>query len=616
MAPHDPGGALLIRSAHVVTGDGREIHDADVLVRDGRIHTVTEERLTAQDATVVEGEGKTVVPGLVDAHVHLDFLSVRGPFRSWLQTRRTLPRALGRLARNGVTTIRCMADPLTPVTRLRRKVEQGRITSPSIVTAGPALTAVGGHPDVTLAKDNRWLRRQIARTVDDAADARAAVRDLHRKGADLIKVVYQGGPYGPDRVLLHQLSREIVRAIVDEARHRNLPVSAHTHYQDDVADLLELGIDSIEHGVIEHEIQGDDALRAWAHAGSWLVPTLTIAAVFPNPDGTLYIDTARRNLTRAYQAGVRIAAGTDSMIGAMPASSLHDELRLMVEAGMSEAAAIQAATADAAELLRQPDRGVVEPGRRADLVLLRSDPLAQIENLADIDLVVQDGTIIYRAPAPPRAPALATYTCPSPPVLEYLDRTRGAVPHEALLRYDRSRFIQEGIRTLTYHDPRTGQTLRSETVRSGPDLVTREWRCEIPAEQTTLHAVAQGHTITLTGVLGGEPVSRSHPLRGRTWLQLLLYDPATFITSDEAQLTLVAIGASGRGALQLTDFELTKKVTTTGPGGRTVEAELVMPQWRRFWGARILFDAHTGDPVRQQVRGRKNQTIERTGGTR
>src|SRR5699024_9433777 len=274
-------------------------------------------------------------------------------------------------------------------------------------------TAVGGHPEVTLAKDNRWLRQRIALTVDDAAGARAAVRDLHRKGADLVKLVYQGGLYGPDRVPLHQLSREVVGAIVDEARRRDLPVRAHSHYQHDVAELLALGVDSIEHGVIEHEIQGDDLLRAWAHAGSRLVPTLTIAAVFPSPDGTLYIDTARRNLTRAHQAGVRITAGTDSMIGAMPASSLHDELRRMVEAGMSEAAAIRAATADAAELLRRPDRGVVAPGRRADLVLLRSDPLVQIENLADIDLVVQNGTIIHRAPAPPPPPALATYACPS-----------------------------------------------------------------------------------------------------------------------------------------------------------------------------------------------------------
>src|SRR5699024_5247906 len=199
----------------------------------------------------------------------------------------------------------------------------------------------------------------------------------------------------------------------------------------------------------------------------------------------------------------------------------------------------------------------------------------------DIDLVVQNGTIIHRAPAPPPPPALATYACPSPPMLEYLARTRSAVRHEALLRYDRSRFIQEGIRTLTYRDRRTGQTLRAETVRSVPDLVTREWRCEIPDEQTTLHAIAQGRTITLTGEIGGEPVTRSYPLRGRTWLQLLLCDLATFITTDEARLRLVAIGASGRGALQLTDFELTKKVTTTGAGGRTVEAELATAQWRR-----------------------------------
>lgn len=609
-ARHTAGGTFLIRKAHVVTSDGRGIENADILIREGRIQRVEQGRLEAAEAHVIDGTGKTVIPGLIDAHVHLDFLTAHGPVRRWLQTRHVLPRALGDLARHGVTTIRCMADPLAPTLRLQRRLEKGKITGPRIVTAGPALTAPGGHPEATLAKDNRWLRKRIALTLDEPDRARDAVRKLHAAGTGAVKLVYQGGLYGPERVSLRKLSGEVVVAIVDEAHRLGLPVSAHTHHQDDVAELVEIGVDSIEHGVIEREIRGEGVLRAWAGTGTRLVPTLTIAALFPGPDGALYIDVARRNLALAHEAGVKIVAGTDSMIAAMPANALHDELRRMVEAGMSEADALRAATADAADLLGLADRGVIEPGRRADLVLLGSNPLERIENLADIELVFQNGNIIHTAPAPQPAPVLTTYRPVSPPVLEFIDRTRGTVTEDAIVRYDRSRFADEGVRTVSYIDRDTGNPLRTETVHAGPDLITRQWRCEIPAERTSLHAIAEGHSITLRGKLRDESVSRTYPLRGQTWMQLPLFDPATFVTSDEQQLSIVAIGATGRGALQLTDFELTKK-TTTGRGGDTVEAELVMPRWRRFWGATTHFDARTGDPIRQQIRGKKNHTVAR-----
>ncbi|MGC2940182.1 MULTISPECIES: hypothetical protein [unclassified Brevibacterium] len=146
------------------------------------------------------------------------------------------------------------------------------------------------------------------------------------------------------------------------------------------------------------------------------------------------------------------------------------------------------------------------------------------------------------------------------------------------------------------------------------NLVTRKWRCEIPAAQTDLHAVSDGQSISLTGTLEGTPVTRSYPLRGRTWMQLLLFDAATFIVSGEPTLSLVAIGTSGRGALQLTDFELSRK-NSDSRGGTTVEAELVMPMWRRFWGVSALFDADNGDLLKEQIRGKKDHILERRGQT-
>lgn len=602
-------GTLVIRNVHVLTGHGSTMDGVDVLVRDGRVREVRRTRFDHLGARVIDGTGKTLVPGLIDAHVHLDFLDVRNGLHSWVQSRFALPRALGDLVRHGVTSIRCMADPLVPVNRLRKRAQKERFPSPAIFTAGPALTAPGGHPSSTLAKGNPWLRARIALTVDDQEAARTAVRKLHTAGVDLIKFVYQGGDYGPDRVRLRKLDHSIACAITEEAHRVGLPVSAHTHYQDDVDALLTMGVDSIEHGVIEHEMRGTETLRTWSRVGARMVPTLSIAAVFSGPTGEFYIDTARRNLTYAYEAGVRIIAGTDSMIGAMPANTLHDELRHMVHAGMSESDAIRAATADAADLLGLPDRGVIEPGRRADMVLLGSDPLERIENIADIDLVVQNGTVVYDDPDPPTPPTLGSYNASGPPVLEYVDLTEATVQDHATVQYDRSRFSDHGARTLSYFDRRTKALLRIETVVSDSNLVTRSWRCEIRAEQTDLSAVSDGRSISLSGMLAGSPVARSYPLRGRTWMQLLLFDAATFIISGEQHLDLIAIGASGRGALQLTDFKLSRK-TSTSRAETVVETELVMPMWRRFWGASALFDANSGDLLREQIRGKSDRTLE------
>lgn len=611
-APTSPG-RFLITCTHVLTGDGRELSEVDVLIADGVIQQISDQRQEIPGATVIDGRGKTLIPGLIDAHVHLDFLSVRSTVHSWIQSRFVLPRALAELVRHGITAIRCMADPVTPALRVRRRIAAGRAVGPRMVVAGPALTAPGGHPEVTLAKDNRWLRRRIARPLDDPDHAREAVRGLHAAGVDLIKFVYQGGLYGPERTELRQLSVDVARAIVSEAGRLELPVAAHTHYQDDVETLLELGVDSIEHGVIEHELTDDGILPAWASSGIPLVPTLSIASLFPGPDGALFIDQASANLTRAHRSGVSIVAGTDSMVAAMPANSLHGELLLMVEAGMSEAEVLRAATADAAALLGLDDRGVIAEGKAADLVLLASNPLEQIENVADIELVFADGVLVHRAPAPTRPPDLSDYAVVGPDVLEYTDRTGATVPGTVLVRYDRSRFETEGTRSLSYTDAGSGDVLRSERVTSGPDLVTQEWVCEIPGEQTALHAVADARQITLAGTLAGKKVTRSYPLRGRTWMQLLQFDAATFITASERHLTCVSIGASGRGALQLTDFELTKKGSGTARAGNdAVEVTLVMPRWRRFWGAVLRFHPDTGDVLHQHIRGKTEQALEPT----
>lgn len=213
--------------------------------------------------------------------------------------------------------------------------------------------------------------------------------------------------------------------------------------------LLRAGVDSIEHGVLEHDIAQSETLKFWVSSGARLVPTLLIASLVSGPNGELYSEQARANLARAYAAGVRIVAGTDSTVGAMAATSLHDELRYMVEAGMSEGDVLRAATGSAAELLGLGERGVIAEGMVADAVLLRSNPLERIESTTDIDVVFRDGRLVHESPPWPQPPQLAQYAVGDPLVVEYTDCTEEIFPQQVLVRYDRSNFATEGVRTLT-----------------------------------------------------------------------------------------------------------------------------------------------------------------------
>lgn len=601
-------GTYLLRNVHVITGDGGELDHVNVLIAEGRFARMSHEPINAPDAYVIDANGKTLIPGLIDAHVHLDYLHAQGGFSAWYRTHTALKRALREVLEAGVTTVRCMADPLHLALRLRKWAAKDQLHGPHMLVAGPALTAPGGHPAVTVAKENPWLSKQIARFVESPEQARQVVRELHEAGVDHIKIVYQGGVYGADRIQLRQLSEESMIAILEQAHDLGLCVSAHTHEGGDVEMLLRAGVDSIEHGVLEHAIANEGMLKLWATSGARLVPTLLITSLISGPDQELYLEHARANLTRAYASGVRIVAGTDSTVGAMSATSLHDELRYMVEAGMSEQDVLCAATSHAAELLGISQRGVIAEGKLADAVLLRSNPLERIENTTDIDLVFRDGTLVHETPPPPQPPKLAKYSPTGPSVVEFTDTTEAIFPQQVVLRYDRSNFANEGVRTVTYLDADTNEVLRTERVVSDTNLVTREWECEIPGEGTALRAVRDGANVVLNGTLKNEQVVRTFPLRGVTWMQWLQLDPATFVLSEEQQLNAASIGTVGRGALTFKTFELSKQ----GPArDGVINVEMVIPKWRKFWGANLQFEASTGELVRQQIRGKEQQVLQR-----
>lgn len=607
MTPLDDGG-LLIRDAMLFLGEGRSPQRADLLIAHGRISRISPGRLEVGDATrTIDGDGRTVMPGMIDAHLHFDFLGVRGGLSAWLRERQHAA-TLRELLHSGITSVRAMADPLAQITRLKARVEASHVAGPRMIVAGPAITAPGGHPEITVCRDAPWLQRHMVRAVDDEAQAKAAVRRLHASGVDLIKIVFQGGVYAEFGDRLNKLATGAARGAIHEAHALGLKASAHTHYQDDVELLLGLGIDSIEHGVIESPVDDEDGfLQRWAAAGAPLVSTLAIEQLVRDRTGRPYSEVAGENLRRAHEAGVKIVAGTDAMVGAMSAGSLHDELGLLVDAGLPPSAAIDAATRNAADLLGLTGRGRIDEGAAADLLLLNSDPLESIDAVADIALVVQDGRVVHEPERRARI-ELRDFVVPDEPVRHYLDGTGGAFDREVAVEVDSSRLEAEGVRTITYTDPWTRAVLRTETLRSGPKLLTEEWTCRIPADGTDITARLAGRKIDLAGTFMNEAVTRSHPLRGSRWMQGMVFDAAGFITSRGEALDFLAIGTTGRGALEASKFELAKD--GAGRDGE-LSATLVMPRWRRFWSARARFDASTGELIEYAVNGKEPAVLSR-----
>jgi imidazolonepropionase-like amidohydrolase/ABC-type multidrug transport system permease subunit len=437
-------GVFLIRNTRVFIGDGKVIENGAVLVRDGKIAGVYEgagpdpDRLKAE---IVEGAGKTLLPGLIDAHVHL---AASGSFSTDAQdydVETTMPHSAAALLYCGVTAARSVGDGLDASLKLRASNADGATLGSQLFVSGPMFTAEGGHGTEFVehlpAAIKDTVKAQLVRTPKTPEEARKQVRELKARGVDGIKAILEAG-WG-DGMLYDRLDLLLVRAVSEEAHVLHLPLATHTGDARDVADAVEIGSASVEHGSWRDEIP-DRLLERMATEGIYLDPTLAVAEAYAlyfggKPDtldqslvqqvvparllkGTrefvasgkgadpakaeLFqhaLDTARANLLRAWKAGVPLVMGTDSgnpMVFHGP--SLHRELQLWVEAGIPVTVALQAATHNAAKLLRA-DRtiGAIRAGLDADLLLVDGNPLQEIAATERISLVVFKGERIHRA---------------------------------------------------------------------------------------------------------------------------------------------------------------------------------------------------------------------------
>jgi imidazolonepropionase-like amidohydrolase/ABC-type multidrug transport system permease subunit len=435
---------FLIRNARVFTGDGKVIENGAVLVRDGKIAAVYEGAVPESDslkAEVVDGSGKTLLPGLIDAHVHLAVSGGISTDAADYDATVTMRHSAGALLYSGITAARSVGDGLDASLKLRGEIESGSRLGAQLFVCGPMFTAEGGHGTEFIARLPAAIqasaKAQIVRTPNSPDEARKQVRELKTAGVDGIKAILEAG-WG-DGMLFDRLDLLIVRAVADEAHAQHLPLATHTGDARDVADAVEIGSASVEHGSWRDQIP-DPLLERMAREHVYLDPTLAVGEAYAQYfagksdalDSSLVqqvissrlmkgtrefigsgkaadaakaalfqraLDTARGNLLRAWKAGVPLVMGTDSGNPLVfHGASLHHELALWVQAGIPVEVALQAATANAAKLLGADQHmGAIRPGLDANLLMVDGNPLQDISATERISLVVFKGERIRRA---------------------------------------------------------------------------------------------------------------------------------------------------------------------------------------------------------------------------
>ncbi len=400
--------SLVIENVRVVVGDGHVRDVACVVVKGDRIQGVVDTPPKGQVDKRIDGRGKTVLPGLIDTHVHIFGGSLTGnrghgekAFRKELADE--LPERLKEYLRHGVTTVKSTGDPLTLILELRGLLKTGRLMGPRLLVVGPGFTAPDGHPAATLLQADPWWRSEHSVEVDCPDKAREQVRRCAARGVDAIKLVYHGGPHPeffPDGTKMEKLRRDVMQAIIDEAHQQGLRATVHTWHEQDAIEALQAGADGLEHGV-GHALLTDDRLaEILLSSKAFYVPTLRVLRLAKTPK-TLPI--AKQNLKSLSAKGSRIALGTDSIADhkdTPPGLNTIKEMELMAEAGLTPERVIRASTRDAAEHLgRLDDLGTVEAGKLADLIVVDGDPLKDISAIERVTIVVQAGCIVYQSGA-------------------------------------------------------------------------------------------------------------------------------------------------------------------------------------------------------------------------
>ncbi len=407
---HSAVADTIITAARMIdTERGRLVESPALRVSGNRVVEVgTQGSLVIPEgAEVIDLGDATLLPGFMDMHVHLSSAPKNIPF---LEARlQSVPRRTVNAVRNarlnlmaGFTSVRDLGSSGVSVIEVRNGIDAGDIEGPRIWASGPALSITGGHCD------NNYFPPELKVKSEGVADgpwaARAKVREVIKLGADTIKFCATGGVFSRGTTVgAQQYSLEEMTAIVEEGHRRDLVVAAHAHGTDGIKTAIEAGVDSVEHA----SILDAEAIRMAKKRGTVFSMdiyntdyTQSVGRANGIPEENLAKDAEiaevqRESFRAAVKAGVKMVFGSDAAI--YPHGLNAGQFEVMVRYGMTEMQALQAATINAATLLKQDDLGVIAAGSLADLVAVPGNPLDDITVTESVHFVMKDG-VVYKAP--------------------------------------------------------------------------------------------------------------------------------------------------------------------------------------------------------------------------
>ncbi|MCR5874472.1 amidohydrolase family protein [Phenylobacterium sp. J426] len=409
-APAQQAPLTFVQAGRVLLdpASGKVETQKTLVVQNGRIVRVADGYVAEAGGKVVDLKDSFVLPGFIDSHVHIT--GQQGPTARLDEvTQSTAEQAFigARYARRtlmaGFTTVADLGGDNEAVFALRKAIAAGDVPGPRIIAAGSAISVHGGHGDVNGYREDLMHVMRPGSVCSGADDCRRAVREQVWKGADIIKITATGGVLSNTAAGLgQQFSQAELDAIVDAAHRMGRKVTAHAHGGDGITSFLKAGGDSIEHGTwLDAE-----GIALMKKNGAYLVPTLMagdfVVGIAKGPNnfftpaqtakalqaGPLMLDMTRR----AHKAGVKIAFGTDTGVSAHGDNA--GEFALLVQAGLTPLEAIQAATVNAAAHFDLSNEiGSLAPGKAADIIAVKGDPLADVNTLRSVSFVMKGGQV-------------------------------------------------------------------------------------------------------------------------------------------------------------------------------------------------------------------------------
>lgn len=408
--------ATILHCDRLIDGYSNQVHQrTSVIVENGTIKSILDGFSPAQadGDQIIELKNATCLPGLMDMHVHIT--SQTNPRRFENQFRYDPAdyayMSVGYAKKTlmaGFTTVRDLGSAYNLAISLRNAINKGHVAGPRIIAAGKSLATTGGHADPTNGRNASLRGNPGAKegVVNGIEDARKAVRQRYKEGADTIKITATGGVLSQATSGLNpQFTEEEIRAIVNIAKDYGFKVAAHAHGAEGMKRAIRAGIASIEHGTY----MDSQVMKLMKQHGTAYVPTI-VAGKFVaekaevdgyfselvRPKARAIGPLIQSTFAKAYKSGVKIVFGTDT--GVSPHGDNWKEFVYMVEAGMPAMEAIQSATLAAAKLIDMEDKlGRLEAGKLADIVAVKGNPISDISMMGNMIMVMKDG-VVYKRP--------------------------------------------------------------------------------------------------------------------------------------------------------------------------------------------------------------------------